>query len=487
MHQLTVMLMARPRGPNEPSTYENQPEVPPELKKRFDLIRAVIGDQTTISEAARELGIARVNMQTLVHRVERAIVSALQPRSTGPTPAREEEKKLKTRVAQLEKENAKLKRQLQAADDMMGAAGEIIRALRGLPPRSSTSSSRRSPRRSSKKSESPSDPESEPATLVTTRALARISTSADTCTWAARALGIGCGTLRRWLSRLARGEPITKPRGGKRKPVTTTAEQSVRTQVRELAGMVGAASLAHSVNGVSRRQAAEIKRDELAALERERKAACAHVKVTRPGVVRGFDAMHLRDGYGLIACDASVAYRTSGLRVPAYDEKHVAAALARDFEEHGAPLVVRLDRASCQRTKLIASQLEAYGVLALHGPAYHAQYYGQLERQNREHRCWLDYFEASDQESLSRMIWALNRIWRRPTLDWRTAEELWSAREPVDDDRQELRDEVHDRAARLRRDCESDLAMRLAIEQALIKRGYLRITPGRQPLCEQPV
>lgn len=136
--------MARPRGSNEPSTYQTRPDVPASLQPRFNLIRAVIGERTTTSEAARELGIARVNMQSLVHRAEAAILSAMAPRPTGPTPKSEEQKQLEARIQQLEKENARLKTQLQAADDMMGAAGEIIRALRGLPPTKSQTSSRTS-------------------------------------------------------------------------------------------------------------------------------------------------------------------------------------------------------------------------------------------------------------------------------------------------------------------------------------------------------
>ena len=73
--------MARQRRPDEPSSYQPQPEIPPELKQRFDVIRAVIGDRMTITRAAEELGIARVNMQTLVHRVEAAMVAALQPKT----------------------------------------------------------------------------------------------------------------------------------------------------------------------------------------------------------------------------------------------------------------------------------------------------------------------------------------------------------------------------------------------------------------------
>lgn len=251
--------------------------------------------------------------------------------------------------------------------------------------------------------------------------------------------------------------------------------------------MVGAASLARSVAGVSRRAAARIKRDELAAVERERKQHCDHVHVTRPGVLRGFDAMHLQTGFALVASDGHVPYRTSAHHVAAYNAEHVAVALAEDFTRHGPPLVIRFDRASCHAAAPVASVLHEFRVLVLHGPPRHPQYYGQLERQNLEHRIWLDQHDLSD-PWLDAMTTALNRLWRRPTLGWRTAEEVWIDRPPLDDDRDELHHEVQERAARRQREgLAPDLAMRLAIEQALINRGYLRITTGRQMLCEQTI
>lgn len=151
--------MARPRGSNEPSTYQPRPEVPSAIQPRFNLVRAVIGERTTTSEAARELGIARVNMQSLVHRAEAAILSAMAPRPTGPVPKTEEQKQLEARIEKLERENARLKNQLQAADDMMGAAGEIIRALRGMPPtKTSKTSSPRSPLLSTTTNDGDEDP-----------------------------------------------------------------------------------------------------------------------------------------------------------------------------------------------------------------------------------------------------------------------------------------------------------------------------------------
>jgi hypothetical protein len=55
--------------------------------------------------------------------------------------------------------------------------------------------------------------------------------------------------------------------------------------------------------------------------------------------------------YWLIASDAAVPYRPSLATVPAYDSEHVVTALAADFEQAGPPLVLRLDRIVCQRTR----------------------------------------------------------------------------------------------------------------------------------------
>jgi hypothetical protein len=303
----------------------------------------------------------------------------------------------------------------------------------------------------------------------------------------ARALGVRCATLRRWFARLADGISLDRRRQRRRRPVAQDLEASARAHVRALGGLVGAASLARSIGGVSRRSAAAIKRDELNALERERQAACGHVRVAVPGVVRGFDAMHLGAGYVLVASDACVPFRTTVRTVADYDARSVAATLAADFECHGAPLVLRLDRARCHDAAPVASVLRAHGVIPLHGPPRHPQYYGQLERQNREHRAWLASAPAVDDELLSAMTWALNTAWRRPTLGWRTAAEVWIARPPLQTDRDALRADVSERARRLaKHQLEPSLAMRLAIEQALIERGYLHLIPGHDRYVNRP-
>jgi hypothetical protein len=303
----------------------------------------------------------------------------------------------------------------------------------------------------------------------------------------ARALGVASSTLRRH-HRL--GRPGPRPRRG-RQP-TPEAAAAVRALVRDLRGLAGATSLARSVAGVSRRQAARIKREVLTAMERDRKGAASRVEVLAPGVIRGFDALEVRTTesrrWVLAAGDAAVPYRTSLWVAEHYDAGAVAAALDADFSEHGAPLVLRFDRASCHRAPPVVSLLESWRVLPLHGPPRYPRYYGQLERQNREHRPWLDangaYSHAALVADCARMRTVLNRLWRRPTLEWRTAECVWEGRDELAIDRDELRDVVADGAARrLRAGLDRDLAWRLAVEHTLTQKGLLRITPKPKVLC----
>jgi transposase InsO family protein len=256
--------------------------------------------------------------------------------------------------------------------------------------------------------------------------------------------------------------------------------------VRQSRGLFGAEALSHAVPGVSRREAAAIKRATLTALERERKSTLSHVVVTEPGVIRGFDAMHVctTEGplYALCAGDGCVPFTTSIAVVARYDGPAVASALDQDFCEHGAPLVARMDRASCHRTDDVAVTCRDHQVLVLHGPPRHPRFYGQLERQNRDRRVWLQRAARPPPEllasELERNRVILNSEWRRRSLDWLTAEERWKRRQSLSIDRLELSDHVDDLTARFAAELESrvydGLARRLAIEVALTQRGFLR-------------
>jgi hypothetical protein len=256
--------------------------------------------------------------------------------------------------------------------------------------------------------------------------------------------------------------------------------------VQETHGLMGAEALRRSVPGLTRRAAAGIKDDTCRLMERQRRRDAERVTIAAPGILRGFDAMELgRRGCGqshaLIAADGCVPFRTSWAVARRYDGKAVEHILRRDFDTFGAPLVLRLDRATSHGVPAVRDLLAQNHVLALHGPAYYARYYGQLERQNLEHREWLATSQGA--VDLDAMMAALNSRWRRSTLGWHTAQELWQARPRIDMDRQTLAQDVNERAARLRRRLSAapapqDLAWRLAVKQALITRGLLRIEKG---------
>jgi hypothetical protein len=249
---------------------------------------------------------------------------------------------------------------------------------------------------------------------------------------------------------------------------------------------IGAAPLAKA-SGLSRREAAQVKASLQTVLELERREQATKVSV-QPGVVRGFDGVMLGKLPVLVSADGAVQYRTSIIPAREYDGAAVAAAVAADFEQNGPPLIWRVDRAKAHTTPAVLDVLGAYKVLLLHGPPHFPRYYGQLERQNREHRAWLsgtsvdkglDHL-AGECEEMRR---AFNELVPRRTLGWQTAAAVWrSCSRPVVD-RDELLDEVDERRCRLEedeaiREGHPGLAERLAIEAALIKRSLLQLTKG---------
>lgn len=149
--------------------------------------------------------------------------------------------------------------------------------------------------------------------------------------------------------------------------------------------------------------------------------------------------------------------------------------------------MMRMDRASVHDAPQIDRLLEEYGVLLLHGPPRYPGYYGQLERQNRDHRvlfgALMSLPSAQIPSCLREMLEAVNTLWRRRSLQWHTAAELWNARPRPLVDRVAFRQEVHEHELRLariltHRGSTADLAGRLAIEQTLTRWGYLRQKMG---------
>lgn len=467
--------------------YAPLPAVPSEALPRLAVVVEVLAGSKTISAAARELGLSRNRVQSLLHR---AIAALAQEVTTHPAgrPARP------AQVTQLQAELKRLQRENSKLRDQAGSTERLLEVASGLLQGRIRASGRQHRVRSSTRSSADGGEDSEPeaarrALLAGADAMRQLMLTARL---QAALAGIGASTLRRWRARRRRSLSLSCRAGHRRPPCAlrdVASEHRAVTLVRRLHGLIGAAALARSV-GLSRRAAARLKQLTLTRMEHERKADLQQVTITAPGVLRGLDAMQFpghRTRYALIAADGAVPYRTSLTLGRRYDAALVAHALERDLTQHGAPLVYRLDRASAHDAPAARAVLAAHRVLVLHGPPRYPCYYGQLERQNREHRAWLRAGPLPDDRALEpclhEMLDSVNRLWRRRTLAWQTAAEAWSARPPLTVDRDALHEEVTERAHAIAqklsgRGQPADLAERLAIEQTLTGMGLMRQQRG---------
>ncbi len=463
--------------------YTPMPAVPPELMPRLAAVLEVMAGVKTVSAAARSLGLSRNHFQSLLHRGIAALVEAIAAQPGGRPATPPAIASLQAQLKQLQRENARLQNQVRSTERLLEVASGLL--LGRIRP-----SGRQARVRKTAGSSADGNDDSDPATgrwqlLAGVGEMQRLGMTAVA---AATIAGVHDSTVRRWRARALCGRTCASidHAAALEPPVPSVAVNQVATLVRELHGLIGAESLRHSVAGISRRMAARIKVATLTAMERERKAALVRITITVPGVLRGMDAMQFPNArtarYALIAADGAVPYRTSLTTGARYDAELVTRALCRDLEQHGAPLVYRLDRASAHDTPAARAVLAAHQVLVLHGPPRYPGYYGQLERQNREHRAWLNAEPLPDSTALeprlAEMLNRVNRLWRRRTLGWKTAAEVWSTRPSLNVDRQALREEVQDRALRIARKISgrgqpADLAERLAIEQTLTRMGYL--------------
>ncbi len=461
-------------------SYTPAPTVAPPQLPRLTAVIEVMAGVKTVAAAARSLGLSRNHFQTILHRAVGAMLDALTTHRGG-RPARDRERlSLQAQVAQLQRENRRLRTQVESSEQLLTVASGLLQGRI----RRTGRQARRKAGSGGGEDNAEHDAAERRRIVAGVAAMRRLGVSNAL---AAGLAGVHLSTLRRWRLARREGGTCASPRRASRRLACAVAVAGVRELVRRLHGLVGADSLRHSVAGISRRAAARVKAETLAAMERERRAALTRVVVSLPGVLRGMDAMHFatREGtrYALICADGAVPYRTSLTTGIRYDASLVERTLRADIEQNGAPLVYRLDRAAAHSAPAARALLEEHEVLLLQGPPHYPGFYGQLERQNREHRAWVDTLPTLSGEQLAacleQMRHGVSALWRRRSLRWHTAAELWSARSPLEIDRPALRQEVHDRAIHIARRIEPrpharDLAERLAIIQTLERMGYLR-------------
>ncbi len=463
--------------------YTPAPELPPEVVQRLALMVEVLSGKTSVAAAARALGMSRNHFQSILHRGLGAMIEEITPKPGGRPAKPAEIAAMEAELEQLRRENARLLEDVKMSERVLQVASTMLRGRMGAARQSR-----------GKKAKEPSGEQKEEPEGERRRSLSEVEAMRQTgcrAALAANAVGVHEATVRRWRARERCDAPPVRRACARRSRLPAGIAQRASELVRALNGQVGAEALRRSVPGISRRQAARLKAETLTQMESERKAMLTRITITAPDVMRGLDGMHLQaaDGtlHALFTADAAVPYRTQVKTAKRYDADLVMRALVSDIEHHGAPLVYRFDRASAHDVPAVRELLEAHQVLVLHGPPRLPRFYGQHERQNREHRAWADELQLLSiddiEPRLEEMLQAVNKLWRRRTLHWRTASEVWSARTPIKLDRRALREEVSERAERIRhhmncRGKPADLAERLAIEQALETRGYLRKQMG---------
>lgn len=454
--------------------YTTRPKLPKEIAKKYETILQALNGAMPVTEAAEKLGISAVQCHNLLNRAAAGVLESLLPRKPGRKPSPERERKLAEEMEQLRRENQRLQERTEMIDRLMTAAGGILRGqIRPVRTKKKKSSS-----------SGPNEPEDpDGAARAKVRECETLREAGMNAALAAALVGVSASTMRRWRLLRKRAQPLCQRRGPAQDRETSAEEKKrVGELVRELHGLCGAASLGKATS-VSRRTAARIKREVLTEMERERIARCSRLQVSEPGILRSLDQMYIdkkpRQQIALIASDGSVQYRTSARIIPEYTALEVAKSLTEDFSKNGPPLVMRMDRASVHDAPPVLEVLREHEVLLLHGPARYPQYYGQHERQNREHQAWLAGYDVD----LEEMLRVLNERWLRRSLGWRPAAAVWNERRPLRVSRRELRQEVRSRAATLHTRLGQTrrairLAERLAIEQALEHRGLVRRIPG---------
>ena len=461
--------------PTDPasSSYTRSPEVPAELAARLALILQVLTGAKTLSAAARDANLSRNHFQSLLNRSLGSMIEALSPKEPGRKAKPPVLNELERRMRRLERENNRLKKRVEATDELIMVAGELLHGQRRPGQRT---------RRVRKAGES-DDAEPEPRQCLLEQ-VDRMHRLGQTLQHAACLLGVDPSTVRRWRHLRVGGK-------GRERVVTESRCSRAARLVRELNGIIGAAALSHAIGEMSRRQAARIKRATLTMMERERQETLTRIQVANAGLIRGLDAMHLTGArgkcYALVCADAAVPYRTSITSGEHYDAELVARTLEQDIATHGAPLILRADRARAHDSPLVRQILHDHQVLMLHGPPRYPRFYGQLERQNREHRAWLEAINDPAGEPmqalLERMIHSLNTFWPRRSLGWKTSAQAWNDRSAIRIDRTAFKKEVQDRARHIERKIDlrakpADLVERLAIEQTLGNLGYLQRRKG---------
>lgn len=455
-------------------TYVEAPRVDVKLQSTWETILGAYVGMIEVSEGARRLELSRNHFQTKMHKAMGAAISTLMPQQKGRPPKPLRERELEAENERLRWEVARAREELASVERILGVATAFVKdRARGT----------RTKRGKTVTSSNKDDPDSEARAKLQT--IEWLRSEGLKVREAVNAVVCSKSTYGRYKVKCARGEALVHRRGPGPRELEPGARGRIEQRVRETHGTIGAAPLSREV-GTSRRECAKVMAGLRTQLEEERKRATMRVEVAAPGIIRGMDQkyVHGRERVLLICADGQVPYRTTITAPARYDAAAVYEVLEKDIDEHGAPLVYRMDRASAHRVPEVRELLARHQVLQLHGPPRRPQYYGQTERQNRENEQWLRVAWWPGKDLLAEceeMKRELNQVPRR-SLGWQSARTRWENRPDVEGWREAVWNEVQDRVARNWRQHGGQAKLedveRWAIEDALSSRGLVRIQVG---------
>ena len=248
--------------------------------------------------------------------------------------------------------------------------------------------------------------------------------------------------------------------------------------------MAGGETLSKRIPEVSRRQAQAIRANMARRKERERKRAALRLTVHLPGVLRGFDALHLvqRKSLALVAQDRCTRLFTSLTESKSYATANVIDALKRDWKRAGPPWAVVLDNASSHRTEPVAELACEYGVQLVFSPPRYPGFNGGLERGNRDYR---ELERRRPGLEPTEYCAFLNERVPRPTLDGCTPVEFARANRRTPPPRAAFQERVLEYRERLRsansgeaEALSEDQLVRIAVTRSLVDLEVLTINQG---------
>lgn len=321
---------------------------------------------------------------------------------------------------------------------------------------------------------------------------------------------ISSGTWRNWQRWQQEGGPALALRGRPPRSATRYQRQEALRLLAAHGSGLPLQALREHLPDVARAELDDLRRRYAQAVRRRLDRFRGRLAWQRTGVVWSMDFTEPAEFVGgtdrwiLAIRDLASGYQLSWLSFAQATAQCVVEILAELFVVHGPPLVLKSDNGSQFIAEATLALLAQWSVTPLFNPPRRPAYNGGLER---THPILKGYTAAAAQaqghgaawrpEDLATAVASANRFTRRPNASG-TADELWSAREPIDDDLRRVFQQTlatERLQARAARGLAPDAALnhyqaaavdRDAIRDALVKHGLLTIEPKRGQRARSP-